>query len=99
MDDAGASIRKGFKPSDGPYFQSLSRTLTSLNVERQAYQGGTFVGNHVNKLLKVKLLYRYPAKKITGPIYIIAIKHQLTSVGCHACLHEQQHGYSCTSCL
>ena len=58
MDDAGASIRKGFKPSDGPYFQSLSWTLTSLKVERQAYQGGTFVGNYVNKLLKGKLSAR-----------------------------------------
>ena len=49
------SIKKGFKFSDGPYFKSLSQTLTSINIERQAFQGGTFVGNHVNNLLKVSL--------------------------------------------
>ena len=41
------SIKKGFKFSDGPYIKSMSQSLTSLNMERQAYQGGTFVGNHV----------------------------------------------------
>ena len=36
-----------------PSFQSLEKALTVLYVERQAYHGGTFVGNHVNKLVKV----------------------------------------------
>ncbi len=31
--------------------------LQKLNVERQAYQGGTFVGNHVHKLLQVHMRY------------------------------------------
>ena len=58
------SIKKGFKVSDGPYVKSLSQSLTSLNIERQAYQGGTFVGNHVNKLLKVRLFLHHHTLKL-----------------------------------
>ena len=39
---------------DGPFYSSLERTLQKLNVKRQAYHGGTFIGNHVHKLLKVR---------------------------------------------
>ena len=46
-----------FKRKDGPFFSSLEKSLQSLNVQRQAYHGKTFVGNHVHKLLKVE--YRY----------------------------------------
>ena len=46
-------LGKVFKSKDGPFFKCLHGALKILNVERQAYQGGTFVGNHVNKLLKV----------------------------------------------
>ena len=38
---------------DGPFFKGLEKCLQDLSVQRQAYQGGTFVGNHVHKLLKV----------------------------------------------
>ena len=37
--------------------KSLDDALASFNVERQAYYGGTFVGNHVHRSLKV-LQYR-----------------------------------------
>lgn len=47
------NIRKDFDVSSGEMFSSLDKTLQSLNVKRQAYQGGTFVGNHVHKLLQV----------------------------------------------
>ena len=33
----------------------LEKCLQTLNVKRQAFQGGTFVGNHMHKLLKVKV--------------------------------------------
>ena len=46
-------LKEKFKPRDGPFLQSLSKALTALDVLKQAYQGGTFVGNHVHKLLKV----------------------------------------------
>lgn len=45
-----------FRHKDGPFFQSLDHALAKLHVERQAYHGGTFVGNHVHKLVKVKFL-------------------------------------------
>lgn len=48
-----AFLAKKFKPRDGPHFQSLSRSLDRLHVQRQAYHGGSFVGNHVHKLLQV----------------------------------------------
>ncbi len=51
--------------------QSLSRALDVLNVQRQAYQGGTFVGNHVNKLLKAGKKYYY--NDIRNP-RVIALK-------------------------
>ena len=48
-------------PGDGPFYQCLEKGLKMLHVEKQAYHGGTFVGNHVNKLLKV-----YPIVKCLG---------------------------------
>ena len=42
-----------FKKEDGPFFRSLDLALATLHVERQAYHGGTFVGNHVHKMLQV----------------------------------------------
>ena len=49
-----AIIAEKFSPKDGPFFNSLTSALDNLNVCRQAYQGGTFVGNHVHKLLQVR---------------------------------------------
>ena len=66
------SIKKGFKFSDCPYVKSLSQSLTSRNIERQAYQGGTFVGNHVNKLLKVRLFLPSPHFRSNGQLNITA---------------------------
>ena len=43
----------GHKIKDGPFYSSLDASLQSFNVKRQAYHGGTFIGNHVHKLLKV----------------------------------------------
>ena len=45
---------KKFDRMDGPFFKSLDQSLAKLNVERQAYHGGTFVGNHVHKLVQVQ---------------------------------------------
>jgi len=42
-----------FRHADGPFFRSLEKASTVLHVEQQAYHDGTFVGNHVNKLVKV----------------------------------------------
>ena len=42
-----------FKKRDGPFFRSLEESMAKLHVERQAFRGATFVGNHVHKLLKV----------------------------------------------
>lgn len=44
---------KGFSLKDGPFVKDLDEALKSFKVERQAYYGGTFVGNHVHKTLKV----------------------------------------------
>ena len=46
-------IKRKFSPKDGPIYQSLEKSLSDLNVVRQAYHGGSFVGNHVHKMLKV----------------------------------------------
>ncbi len=47
-------LRRNFHVADGNFFPCLDKSLQYLNVKRQAYHGGTFVGNHVHKLLKVK---------------------------------------------
>ena len=46
-------VKKGFTSEEGPFTNSLDKALSSFNVERQAYYGGTFVGNHVHRSLKV----------------------------------------------
>ena len=48
-----AAVKPNFKGNEGPLYKCLSSALDKLNASKQAYQGGTFVGNHVNKLLKV----------------------------------------------
>ena len=45
--------RAKFKREDGPFFACLDKILSLMYIQRQAYHGGTFVGNHVHKLLKV----------------------------------------------
>ena len=47
--ELGLKIAKKFKGKDGPFFQVLELALSSLNVQRQVYQGGMFVGNRVYK--------------------------------------------------
>ena len=46
-------IRKGFACQDGVFVTALDTTLASFNVEGQAYNGGTFISNHVHRCLKV----------------------------------------------
>ena len=41
------------KKNDGPLVKNLDKVLNSLHVQRSAYHGRAFVGNHVNKMLKV----------------------------------------------
>ena len=36
--------------------EKLEEVLQTLNVKRQAYHGKSFVGNHVHKMLKVKII-------------------------------------------
>ncbi len=47
-------LEEKYQPKDGPFYRTLDPALAQLHVERQAYHGGTFVGNHVHKLLKVQ---------------------------------------------
>lgn len=53
IESTEAFLKKKFKPAHGPFFSSLSKSLDTLHVQRQAYHGGSFIGNHVHKLLKV----------------------------------------------
>ena len=43
----------GLKKGVGPCAKRLDELLCSLHVQRQTYHGKSFVGNHVNKMLKV----------------------------------------------
>ena len=46
-------VAKSFSRSDGPFVKNLDQGLKSFHVEKEAYFGGTFVGNHVHSCLKV----------------------------------------------
>ena len=52
-------MAKKFNLKEGPFFLGLEAALQEMDVHRQAYQGGTFVGNHVHKLIKVTYIYIY----------------------------------------
>ena len=45
-----------YHKSDGPCLKALDKVLTTINVQRQAYHGQSFIGNNVNKILKVILV-------------------------------------------
>ena len=40
------------KITSGPCVATLDKILNLLNVQRQAYHGKSFVGNHVHKIIK-----------------------------------------------
>ena len=42
---------------EGPFNKGLDGALKSFHVQREAYYGGTFVGNHVHRYLKVYMYY------------------------------------------
>ena len=44
---------------DGVFVRALDKALSSFNVERQAYYGGTFIGNHVHKCLEVLQMLKH----------------------------------------
>ena len=46
-------VSKGFERDEGVFVKALDQALSSFNVERQAYHGGSFIGNHIHKALKV----------------------------------------------
>ena len=48
---------KGFEKSEGPFVRSLDKALGAMNVHRQAYYGGTFIGNHVHKCMALSSDY------------------------------------------
>ena len=69
--------RKEFVKSQGPFVKSLDKALESFNVHRQAYYGGTFVGNHVHASLKVSDTFSLRIKTL---VYLAYLSIQ-TSIG------------------
>lgn len=51
--------------SDGPLVTQLDKSLKEINVERQAYHGKSFIGNHVHTCCKVYQYLSHEEKKIT----------------------------------
>ncbi len=47
-----AALKK-FPNETGPFVKGLDNALKSFNVDRTPYYGGTFIGNHVHRSLKV----------------------------------------------
>ena len=44
---------KGFEMNEGHFVHSLDMALASTNAHWKAYYGGTFIGNHLHKCVKV----------------------------------------------
>ena len=45
-----------YHKSDVPCLKALGKVVTTKNVQRQAYHGKSFIGKHVNKMMKVNLV-------------------------------------------
>ena len=55
------------KKSAGPCVAELDKVLNEMHVERQAYHGKSFVGNHVHKMLKVNIFILYMKWSLVPP--------------------------------
>ena len=53
MEEVEKLKSEGLKRSVGPCVRRLDEELLKMKVERQAYHGKSFVGNHVHNLLQV----------------------------------------------
>ncbi len=69
MTELQKTTTKGFDKEEGPFVKGLDRALASFNVQRQAYYSGTFIGNHVNRTLKVR--YGTKGINIHKPMYTL----------------------------
>ena len=61
---------------EGPFVKCLDTALRGFAVERQTYYGGTFVGNHVHRTLKISLVIKIHTKQTL--LIILAAKHPNT---------------------
>ena len=48
-------MRKKAKKAEGAICKELDNALQELHIHRQQYHGGSFIGNHIHKMLQVKL--------------------------------------------
>ena len=64
IEELQSQLREGFSIADTPFCQALDKALKHFKVQREAYYGGTFTGNHVHKCLKVLNTHEgYKAKR------------------------------------
>lgn len=49
----GKGYMKGYPQEEGPIIGGVDETLKEFHVARQAYYGGTFIGNHEHRSVKV----------------------------------------------
>ena len=61
------TLKKGI----GPCVQRLDEILNSLNVQRQAYHGKSFVGNHVHKMLQVHFTTSTTSNILSDSVFIL----------------------------
>lgn len=71
--DITRRLQGEFAKNDGPFVRALDNALESFNVSRQAYYGGTFIGNHVQRCLEVKSLMCIHCRHMHS-LYITATK-------------------------
>ena len=51
----GEKWEKKAKKAEGAICKELDNALQELHIHRQQYHGGSFIGNHIHKMLQVKL--------------------------------------------
>ena len=59
-----AKSKLKFVEGSGPCNRALEQSLNDMHVQRQAYHGGEFIGNHVDKCLKVNQKQKIFTKNI-----------------------------------
>ena len=66
---------EGKVKSGGPCYQSLDKVLAANNIQRQAYHGGAFIGNHVHHALQSAVIDQLTA----APLHIVQERIELCS--------------------
>lgn len=68
--------QKSAKRFNGPCASAVEDVLQKHNIQRQAYHGGAFVGNHINSALKPEVV----AALVAAPVTVVSARSESSSL-------------------